>query len=53
MGYPEAAKVADALGEKLKVHEKKCKPCKKGKPCGVWTRFFNKAQKDAKKAWRK
>jgi hypothetical protein len=52
MGYWQAAKVADELGVKLKAHNKKCKPCKIGKPCGVFTRFYNQAKKAAEKAWR-
>lgn len=52
MGYWQVVKVADGFAGKLKTHEKKCKPCKMGKPCGVFTRFFNQAKKDADKAWR-
>lgn len=52
MAFRHVVEVADAEGKKLGLHEKKCLKCKSGKLCGAWTRMFNKAQKEANKAWR-
>lgn len=51
MAYSDVCKVADAFSAKMRIHSKKCRACKKGNPCGVFTRFYNKAKKDAEKAW--